>query len=231
MPIVPETRIGKVNFYTAHLPLWRANAAALGLTTAEVDALESATLAAAQAQLAQREAEEAAKAATQTFHNGVAAMQTLGASLLRTIKNRAETLDDPELYALAAIPAPRNASRTPPPGIPSQLKVELLATGALRLAWKCNNPDGTTGTLYEIKRRMVSRGMPRGGENAEFVYIGASGVKQFIDTSLPPGPTRVTYQITAIRSTRASHPAQFTINFGVEGEEKRGGLTITDEAA
>jgi len=66
---------------------------------------------------------------------------------------------------------------------------------------------------------------------AEFVYIGASGVKQFIDTSLPPGPTRVTYQITAIRSTRASHPAQFTINFGVAGEEKRGGLTITDEAA
>lgn len=56
-------------------------------------------------------------------------------------------------------------------------------------------------------------------------------MKQFIDTSLPPGPTRVTYQITAIRSTRASHPAQFTINFGVEGEEQRGGLTITDEAA
>ncbi len=66
---------------------------------------------------------------------------------------------------------------------------------------------------------------------AEFVYIGASGVKQFIDTSLPPGPTRVTYQITAIRSTRPSHPAQFTIHFGVEGEEQRGGLTITDEAA
>jgi len=271
MSIVPETRIGKVNFYTAHLPLWRANAAALGLTTAEVDALEAATLAAAQAQLAQREAEEAAKAATQNFHNDVATMQTLGASLLRTIKNRAATLDDPELYALAAIPAPRNASRTLPPGIPSQLKVELLASGALRLAWKCSNPDGTTGTLYEIKRRMEGSlvresvlareagGIPSHGDamhqtskcrkgflpggvregilapavavNSEFVYIGASGVKQFIDTSLPPGPTRVTYQITAIRSTRASHPAQFTINFGVEGEEQRGGLTITDEAA
>lgn len=56
-------------------------------------------------------------------------------------------------------------------------------------------------------------------------------MKQLIDETLPPGPTRVTYQIAALRSTRRGEPAQFTINFGVEGEGQRGGLTIADEAA
>lgn len=231
MRLVPQQRVRRIEFYESHLHPWQAHAAEIGLTSTFVSELADLTAEARAAILAHREAEEAAKAATQRFHDAVAAMQGKGAAAIRVIRNTAETQHAPNVYSLAEIAPPKDGSKTPPPGIPSQLKVELLATGALRLTWKCNNPDGTTGTLYEIKRRMVSRGMPGAGENAEFVYIGASGVKRFIDTSLPPGPTRVTYQITAIRSTRASHPAQFTINFGVEGEEQRGGLTITDVAA
>jgi len=224
MRLVPQQRVRRIEFYESHLHPWQAHAAEIGLTSTFVGELADLTAEARAAFLAHREAEEAAKAATQRFHNAVAAMQDKGAAAIRTIRNTAETQHAPNVYSLAEIAPPRGGSKTPPPGIPSQLKVELLATGALRLAWKCSNPDGTTGTMYELKRRVD-------GPTGSFVYIGASGAKQFIDETLPPGPTRVTYQITAIRSTRAGHPAQFTINFGVEGAGQRGGLTITDEAA
>jgi len=76
------------------------------------------------------------------------------------------------------------------------------------------------GTIYEVKRR--------NGATGAFTYIGATGVKNFTDATLPSGLSSATYQITAIRSTASGNPAQFTINFGVGGGD---GFTITNEAA
>ena len=36
--IVPDTRIGKIEFYEAHLPPWSTNAVAIGLTAAKMTA-------------------------------------------------------------------------------------------------------------------------------------------------------------------------------------------------
>ena len=38
MAIVPDTRIGKIEFYEAHLPPWSTNAVAIGLTAAKMTA-------------------------------------------------------------------------------------------------------------------------------------------------------------------------------------------------
>jgi hypothetical protein len=85
--------------------------------------------------------------------------------------------------------------------------------GSLESKWKCRNPGGTVGTVYEVERQIGSGGT---------TFVGATGVKSFTDDSLPSGATPCTYQITAFRSAARGNPAQFTVNFGIGGP----GLTI-----
>lgn len=217
MGVVPDSRLGKIEFYEAHIAPWTSNAAAIGLTPAAVTALGTLTTQARAAFNAAEAARQAAKAATQNFYDKVRAMHNgpgAGADMIQTIRNHAETKNDPNVYVLAQIPPPATPGTTPPPGTPFDFTVGLLQNGALELRWKCNNPSGTVGTIYEVKRRT-------GGSGA-FGYVGSSGVKNFTDDTVPAGSPSVTFQITAVRSTQRGNPAQFTVNFGVGGP----GLTI-----
>jgi hypothetical protein len=223
MSIVPRSNVDKLEFYEAHLPPWQTHAVAIGLTAAQVTALAEATTKAREAYNDHQAAIEAAKAATLNFYNAVTKMHDDGADLIRTIKNKAETSGDPNVYVLAQIPAPQPPGVTPPPGTPSKLRVELLATGALKLSWKCANPEGTSGTVYEVKRRIE-------GAQATFAYLGATGVREFTDDTLPAGSSSVTYQITALRSTVCGNPAQFVVNFGVGGDGRMA-ANVTNQTA
>ncbi|MGE0295017.1 MAG: hypothetical protein AB7P97_21935 [Hyphomonadaceae bacterium] len=216
MGVVPDTRIGKIEFYEAHIAPWTTNAAGIGLTPASVTALGTLTTAARNAFNAAEAARQAAKSATQAFYDAVRAMHSgpgAGADMIDTIRNYAETKNLPNVYVLAQIPPPADPSTAPPPGTPFEFRVGLLQNGALELRWKCNNPSGTQGTIYEVKRSI-------GG--GAFNFVGATGVKSFTDDTLPSGATPATYQVTAVRSTARGNPAQFTVNFGIGGP----GLTI-----
>jgi hypothetical protein len=57
----------------------------------------------------------------------------------------------------------------------------------------------------------------RAGAATEWTFAGATGSRRFVDASLPAGAAPVTYMITAVRSTAAGNPAQFTVNFGAGG--------------
>lgn len=228
MGVVPDTRLGKIEFYEAHaLPggPWATNAAAIGLTTAQVAALGTLTTQARAAFNAAEAARQAAKAATQNFYDKVRAMHNgpgAGSDMIQAIRNWAESKNDPNVYTLAQIPPPATPGVTPPPGTPFDFTVGLLQNGALELKWKCNNPSGTQGTIYEVKRRIG------GGASGPFTFVGASGVKTFTDDTVPAGGGggSVTYQITAVRSTQRGNPAQFTVHFGVGG----GGAGLTIES-
>ena len=216
MGVVPDTRVGKIEFYEAHISPWTTNAAGIGLTPASVTALGTLTATARDKYNDAEAARQAAKAATLAFHDAVRAMHSgpgAGQDMIDTIRNHAETKDDPNVYVLAQIPPPADPSTAPPPGTPFEFRVGLLQNGALELKWKCNNPSGTQGTIYEVKRSI-------GG--GAFNFVGATGVKLFTDDTLPSGSAPVTYQITAVRSTARGNPAQFTVNFGIGGP----GLTI-----
>jgi hypothetical protein len=216
MGVVPDSRIGKIEFYEAHIAPWTSHAAAIGLTPAAVTALSTLTTQARAAFNAAEAARAAAKAATQNFYDKVRAMHSnpgAGSDMIETIKTYAQTKNDPNVYVLAQIPPPATPGITPPPGTPLDFTVSLLQNGALELKWKCNNPSGTQGTIYEVKRQT-------GG--GAFTFIGASGVKSVTDDTLPSGATPATYQVTAVRSTARGNPAQFTVNFGIGGP----GLTI-----
>lgn len=220
MGIVPDTRLGKIEFYEAHTLAggpWATNAAGIGLTPAAVTALGTLTTQARAAFNAAEAARQAAKTATQNFYDKVRAMHSgagAGSDMIEQIKNWAESKNDPNVYTLAQIPPPATPGITPPPGTPFEFTVGLLQNGALELKWKCNNPSGTQGTVYEIKRRVGSTGA--------FGYVGSTGVKTFTDDTVAAGSPSVTYQVTAIRSTQRGNPGQFTVSFGVGGP----GLTI-----
>ncbi len=214
MGVVPDTRIGKIEFYEAHIQPWNTNATSIGLTAAQVTALSTLTTQARAAFNAAEAARQAAKAATQAFYDKVRALHSgpgAGADMISAIKTFAETKNDPNVYVLAQIPAPSQPGTTPPPGTPFEFAVGLLQSGALGLKWKCNNPSGTVGTLYEVRRRIGA------GQAAPFTFVGASGTKSFTDETLPSGSSPVTYQVTAVRSTSRGNPAQFTVNFGIGG--------------
>jgi hypothetical protein len=211
MGIVPTTRLGKVEFYEAHIAPWTSNAAAIGLLPATVTALATATTAARAAFNAAEAARQAAKTATQNFYDKVRAMHSgpgAGQDMIDTIRLYAETKNDPNVYTLAQIPPPATPGTVPPPGTPYEFTVGLLQNGAVELKWKCNNPSGTQGTIYEVMRKSGS---------GPFAFVGGTGVRVFVDETIPAGSAPVTYQITAVRSTTRGNPAQFTVNFGIGG--------------
>lgn len=211
MGVIPNTRLGKVEFYEAHITPWTTNAVGIGLTAAAVTALAEAVADARAAYDAHLAAQQAARAATQNFYEKVRLMHSApgrGSDMLETIKTFARTTDDPNVYILAQIPPPRDPGALPPPGTPFGFTVGLLQNGSLELKWKCSNPPGTYGTIYEVRRQI-------GG--GAFAFVGATGSRTFVDDTLPSGASPATYQVTGVRSTSRGKPAQFTVTFGVGG--------------
>jgi hypothetical protein len=207
--ILPPTALAKVEFFENHTADWSSNAVAIGTTAGAVTALTTKTTAARAAYNAQQLAQEQAKAATQTFKDAVAAMALAGTDIIKQVKAKAAT-DGNSIYTLALLPVPAIPAPIPAPGTPTNFVVELSQGGALTIKWKCANPAGSQGTMYQVSRRIGSTG--------PLIIIGATGNKRFVDDSVPSGSASVTYRIVAIRSTAQGAEALFTVNFGVSGE-------------
>lgn len=125
------------------------------------------------------------------------------ASNLAKVISATSTVTDAQRESLGLsvrpIPTPR-----PAPGTPAELKTQLNA-GALHMSWKCENPKGSSGTIYQIYRKV--------GAGA-FVYLGGSGEKKFTDAAIPAGATLLTYKIQAVRSTAVGLWGEFVVSFG-----------------
>ncbi len=214
MSVIPSTRLGQIEFFEAHLPVWAASPASIGLNAAQVTSLNSLTAAARTAFNSAEASRQASKASTENFYNKTGSMLALGTDLVKIIKAFAAAQNDPNVYVLAQIPAPKSPSPMPPPGMCTDFQFDLMPGGLVTFGWKCENPSGAHGTVYEVARRIGSA--PESGSG--FVVIGVTGSKSFSDSSLPPGDcggtAGVTYQVTAIRSTSRGPANQFTVNFG-----------------
>jgi hypothetical protein len=206
MGVVPTKPVQKIQYFSDHIAPFTENAVAIGVTTTEVTDLGTKAAAARAAYDAQQAARQAAKAATEAFENAVVVMGVAGAALLKKIRAKAEQTGNPNVYTMAQIPAPPTPSAKPAPGKPTDLKVELDGNGALVLKFKCPNPAGASGTMYQIWRAV--------GAGTDFAYLGGTGQRKYVDTSVPAGATRLTYQIQAVRSTAVGMWATFVVNFG-----------------
>ena len=101
------------------------------------------------------------------------------------------------------------------PGTPTGFKVLVQGDGTVELTWKCVNPPGASGTTYNVYRAASLDG--------PFEFLGTSGQRKFIDSTIPGGSSHFVYQIQAVRSTALGAFAQFNVNFGIGG----GGAQIT----
>ena len=216
MGLLPPSRIGKVEFFESRLGAWTEHDTDIGLTAGAVSNLTALTEAARAAFLAAEEARIASKGATEAFYTAVAAMAKSGTSMIETIRVYADVNNNPNVFVLAGIPAPSSGSPIGPPGTPFQPVVTLSQTGAIALNWKCNNPSGASGTIYEVRRQIGS---------GNFVFVGATGTREFIDDTIPAGSSIVNYQVNGLRSTVRGPVATFNVRFGVGGG---GGLTVVD---
>jgi len=104
----------------------------------------------------------------------------------------------------------------PPPGTPYKFAVEIMPSGALELKWKCDNPAGSQGTLYQIGRKV--------DDATTFEYLGGAGTKSFTDTTLPAGASTITYRIQAVRSTAVGVEGVLVVNIGTGSG---GGMTVS----
>jgi hypothetical protein len=207
MATVPDKRLARVQYYENHIAPFTSNATAIGISSSECTDLQAKTEAARTAYNDQQAAQQASKVATEAYYNAVAAMTVLGAGLIAKIRAMAETTGNPNVYTLAEIPAPPVPTPVGPLGMPTDFRVKLtLATGAIDTTWKCSNPRGASGTVYQIWRRIGSTG--------EFTYLGGAGDKKYTDSTVPAGTAQVQYQIQAVRSTSVGPYALFIVNFG-----------------
>lgn len=202
-------RIDFLQWCQAHEAAFAANPAALGLTAAQATDFAEQTHQVAGAELTQELALQAAKVATAQVNGAYAELRAQAGDIIRSIRAFAELQNDPNaVYGLAQIPAPAASTPAPPPAEPTHLTVQLQPqTGDLWLRWKASNPDGTSGTSYIIRRRLP-------GET-QFTFIGVSGKKKFIDSTLVAGPDSVQYTVQGQRADLTGPLSQvFTVTFG-----------------
>lgn len=213
MGSIPTSPRSAVQAYcTAHILPFTSSPAQIGLTTAQ--ATEFATLTTGYVQAA-AEAEAARVAAATATENATVAYNAMRRSFngcVTDIRDFAEQQADPqEVYNLAQIPARSTPSSLPAPGQPRDLSVSIIAaSGEIELAWKSNNPTGSTGTAYIVRRRLPTE--------QNFIFIGVTGERKFIDNSFIAGPDSVEYTVQAQRGGLASPLSEiFLVRFGRSG--------------
>ena len=186
----------------------------MGLSAPAVAAFKTLTQTARASFDAAEAARNAARSATLTQDSDLDGAYDSCSDLIRIIRAYAESQANPNtVYAAADIPGPATPQPALPPGTCNTYSATILDGGSLQVNWKCTNPPGTNGVVYEVRRRL---GL------GEYTFIGAVGTKKFIDNTLPAGSSNVSYQVTGTRGNLRGISTSFNVTFGVGG----GGLTI-----
>lgn len=210
--ILPAKDADLIVWLNTHSAVWSSSYSRIGITQNDANAMKNAASEANTAYDAMLTARQAAKDATLAFNNAKKNARTLASGDIRTIKNFALEQADPNaVYSAAQIPGPKQRQDGVPPGRPFDATVNLdTITGNLTLAFKCNNPAGTTGTVYVVQRRT--------GTTGTWSQVGITSTRRFLDTTLIAGASTVQYQITAQRGSVAGQPSgPITVSFGRAG--------------
>lgn len=214
MGVLPDNRLEQVQFCEDHHDVWAANAVAIGLTVAQVNALSALTDSARKDYESAQQARLASKAATAAFYNSCGLMRDKAADLIRVIKTFADTTNNPNVYSIAQIPAPAAPGVNPPPGQPTNVVITLTPGGVLNFKWKSEN---ASGGFFQIKRKI--------GSSGSYTIIGGAGEREYFDTTLPLGTSTVSYIIQGFRgNTPGPESNVIGVQFGVGSG---GGATIT----
>lgn len=181
-----------------------ATPTAYGLVAAQATAYAALNSTYAAAYLAATDPATRTKAKIQARIDARDALTAMASNLAKIIDGTSTVTNEQKLdlgLSVRATPEP-----VPQPGTPTSFKVTLNADGSLDLGWKCKNPPGSRGTIYQVWRKIGA---------GEFTYVGGTGARKFVDSTVPAGTAGVTYQLQAVRSTAVGDWAQFNVNFGM----------------
>jgi len=181
--------------------------AAYGLTAADATALATAVANWNAAYTAAAMTTTRSKSIVQGKNDARTALKQLISRLAKRIDSEPSVTDEMKLQL--GLSVRKTPSRRSAPGTANTFAARLLANGSLEIGWKCKNPTGTSGTTYQVFRRVGMDGLPE--------FVGSTGVKQFVDDAIPTGATQLTYQVQATRSTGAGDWATFNVSFGAPG--------------
>ena len=107
--VVPNTRLGRIEFAEAHVAPFTTNAVAIGTTSSAVTAWQATVTAARAAYVAQQAAQLAAKNATADLTMALDLMDASTASIIKQVRAKAE-LSGNGVYTLASLPVPQTPS-------------------------------------------------------------------------------------------------------------------------
>jgi hypothetical protein len=211
MGTYPRDRAEFLKWAEAHVNVWQANAATIGLTAAQATNFKNIVASLRSLTTAQQAAKDAAKAATEAAGEGDRDTRELTSDLVRSIRAFATNSSNPgAVYAAAQIPAPSTGQPVAPPGTPTDFRVELNSDGSITINWKVKHPEGSTNVVYFVQRKLIS-------EDA-FRLIGGSGEKSYQDDTLPVGIDGASYIVTSQRGNVQGVPSrQLTVTFGSGG--------------
>ncbi|HMN40063.1 MAG TPA: hypothetical protein PKE29_04405 [Phycisphaerales bacterium] len=221
MSVLPDTKIGQLQYFEVHQPIWAAAPTTIGLTAAAMTDLATKVLNARKAYGDMLAARDAARTATSKWYDMWSLMMSAGRDDIRLIKAFADAQANPAtVYNLAQVEMPAPPGPAPIPGTPDNFKVTINpATGELTLGWKC---VGDGNAVYIVTRQFANEPAPR--------YLGAIGGKSFTDSTLPTisGVSMpVSYFVTCQRGTVSGQTASVTIRFGAGGG---GGFSMVENA-
>src|SRR5205823_5956873 len=98
--VIPRTVNGKIGFYTAHVPKWALDPAAIGSTPEEIAELQDKLDAAREAFKQQRQAQNAARAATVGLKDALDALTNSGGGVILRVRAKARSDGNP-VYSAA----------------------------------------------------------------------------------------------------------------------------------
>lgn len=215
MSRTPTTEQAYIAFARQHLTVWEGNGGqppAIGLSSQQLLDTSAATDAAEAAYAAALAARDASKAATEAKDNALEALRQVIGADIDTIDAFAKATQDPDVWVLAQIPAPKDPSSREAPPAPSF--GELLQTGSGFIRGTFTVASGG-GAQYQLQRRDTALG----GTAGPWTVVGVLADKTFEDQGVPVGLLKVEYRVRAQLSTGMASPwsNEVGFNFGSQG--------------
>ncbi len=204
MAIVPKTINGSISFFEQRIDRWTTAPTSIGITAAQAASLGTMITDARTAFTDAEQARMTSKDATATMRTKVNAMNELGGDLIKTIRAFAETTNNPNVYVLASIPAPKSPQPAGVPNPPENVVGSPQADGSIVVKW---TGSLAFNTVFSVWRKLA-------GEST-FEEVASVREKTWKDISVPAGIATVSYYVVAWREAGASdRSAEITVNLG-----------------
>lgn len=196
--VIPKSIPDRLQTFKGFAETWSQDPGAIGLTGADVTALEAALQAATAARDHAQTLRQQAESATLLQNDAVETLVRTGAGLIAKV--RAAAAGDAAITARAHLPEvgkPTFTALAPP--TPGDLTATPRSDGTVTLSW---TSDLKHASFYRIERTLTI-----GGRTSR-ILLGVVRDDSYVDTTLPIGFTHVEYALTPVHQRRGGAPAQ-----------------------